>query len=602
MADYRPPLRDIDFVLDDLVDLDELCQLDPEAGVSPDDVKGLIAEYGRFVAEVFAPLNRIGDEVGSTYDPETRAVTTPPGYVEAYQQFVAGGWGAIPFPATYGGGALPWLVNIVNQELMSASNMGFATCPMLLQGAIDMLLHHGSEEQREVFLPKMVSGEWTGTMNLTESEAGSDVGALRTKAVRQDDGTYRITGQKIFITFGDHDLAENIIHLVLARTPDAPPGTKGISCFIVPKFLVNDDGSLGERNDAWCVSIEHKMGIRVSPTCVMSYGDAGEGAVGYLIGEENQGMRYMFTMMNNARLSVGLEGLAVAERAYQDALQYAQERRQGRAVGAAKGEASPIVEHADVRRMLMTMKAYIEAMRGLVYITAEAIDISTRHPDPGIREPKHELLELLIPVVKAWCTDLGSEVASLAIQVWGGMGYIEESGVAQHYRDARISAIYEGTNGIQAMDLVGRKLPMRGGGAVKDLLGMIAMLDPALSRAGDELEPIRTNLGEALTILADTTNWIVRHGVEDPLNALAGATPYLRMFGLTLGGWVMARRALAAADHLEAGTGDAEHMKAQIVTARFYCEQLLPGVKGLVSPVTSGYDTFFALTPEYLAN
>jgi len=439
-------------------------------------------------------------------------------------------------------------------------------------------------------------------MNLTETEAGSDVGALRTKAVPAGDGTYRITGQKIFITFGEHDLADNIIHLVLARTPDAPPGTKGISCFIVPKFLVNDDGSLGARNDAKCVSIEHKMGLKASPTCVMAYGDDGEGAIGYVIGEENQGMRYMFTMMNNARLSVGLEGLAIAERAYQDALQYAQERRQGRAVGAAKGEASPIIEHADVRRMLMTMKAYIEAMRGLVLITAEAVDVSTRHPDPGIREPKKELLDLLIPVVKAWCTDLGSDVSSLAIQVWGGMGYIEESGVAQHYRDARIAAIYEGTNGIQAMDLVGRKLPMRGGGAVKDLLGMIAMLDPALSRAGADLEPIRTNLAEALTTLADTTNWIMRHGVEDPLNALAGATPYLRMFGLTLGGWVMARRALAAAGHLEAGTGDAEQMTAQIVTARFYCEQLLPGVKGLVSPVTSGYETFFSISPEYLAN
>jgi hypothetical protein len=350
------------------------------------------------------------------------------------------------------------------------------------------------------------------------------------------------------------------------------------------------------------VSIEHKMGIRVSPTCVMSYGDGGEGAIGYLIGEENQGMRYMFTMMNNARLSVGLEGLAVAERAYQDALQYAQERRQGRAVGAAKGESSPIIEHADVRRMLLTMKAYIEAMRGLVYTAAEAVDVAARHPDPGIREPKQEMLDLLIPVVKAWCTDLGSEVASLAIQVWGGMGYVEESGVAQHYRDARISAIYEGTNGIQAMDLVGRKLPMRGGGAVTDLLSMIAMLDPALSRGGADLESIRTNLGEALTVLADTTNWIIRHGVEDPLNALAGATPYLRMFGLTLGGWVMARRALAASEHLAAGDGDAEHLRAQLTTARFYCEQLLPGVKGLAGPVTAGHETFFAISPEYLAN
>ena len=602
MAEYRPPIRDIDFVLDNLVDLDELCQLDEEAGVDPETIKGLIAENGRFVAEVIAPLNKVGDEIGAVHDPATGSVTTPPGFREAYEKYVAGGWGAIPFPPAYGGGGLPWVVGIAMQELISSANMAFSTCPLLIQGAIDMLLHHGSEEQRETYLRPMVEGRWTGTMNLTEPEAGSDVGALRTKAIPQGDGSYRISGQKIFITFGEHDMAENIIHLVLARTPDAPPGTKGISCFIVPKFLLDADGRPGERNDVKCVSIEHKMGIKGSPTCVMAFGDDSEGAVGFLIGEENQGMRYMFTMMNNARLSVGLEGLAIGERAYQDALQYAQERRQGRAVGAAKGESSLIIDHADVRRMLMTMKALVEAMRGLVYLTAEAVDMASRHPDDELRTFKQEELDLLIPVVKGWCTDMGIEVTSLAIQIYGGMGYIEEAGVAQHYRDARIAAIYEGTNGIQAMDLVGRKLPMRGGEVLKDFLTMVALMDPALTRGGEDLTAIRDQMGEAVTVLADTTSWVMRRGMEDPLNALAGATPYLRMFGLVAGGWVLSKSALAAHDHLEAGTGDPELMRAKIATARFYAENLLPQVKGLAGAVTAGPETLFAISPEYLGS
>ena len=383
MTEYVPPLRDIRFVLEQLVDLDGLSKLEPFAHADPDTVLGVIEESGRFMAEVVAPLNRVGDTAGSTLDGDG-TVTTPPGFKEAYRQYVEAGWGAVPFPAEYGGGGFPWLVGVVMQEMLTTANMAFSLCPLLTQGAIDMLPHHGSAEQQATYLPKMVTGEWTGTMNLTEPQAGSDVGAVRTKAVPAGDGTWRITGQKIFITFGEHDLADNIIHLVLARTPDAPPGTKGISCFIVPKFLVNDDGSLGERNDVRCVSIEHKMGIKASPTCVMSYGEAG-GAVGYLIGEENQGMRYMFTMMNNARLSVGLEGLALAERAYQDALRYAQERRQGRAAGAPAGEQSPIIEHPDVRRMLLTMKASIEAMRALIYTNAVSIDLARHHPDPAER-------------------------------------------------------------------------------------------------------------------------------------------------------------------------------------------------------------------------
>jgi 3-(methylthio)propanoyl-CoA dehydrogenase len=599
MAEYRPPYRDIFFTLDHLTDLDGLAELEPFAHVDVDTVKGIVEENGRFVAEVIAPLNRPGDLEGSVHDPSTNTVRTPQGFKEAYSQYVDAGWGGVPFPAEYGGGGFPWLLGIALQEIISSANMSFSMAPLLNQGAIDLLSHHGSEQQKEVYLRKMVTGEWTGTMNLTEPHAGSDVGALRTKAVRQPDGTYRISGTKIFITYGEHDMADNIVHLVLARTPDAPPGTKGISCFVVPKFLVDDEGELGERNDVACVSIEHKMGIKASPTCVMSYGE-NEGAVGYLIGEENQGMRYMFTMMNNARLSVGLEGLAIAERAYQDAYEYALERKQGRAPGAPAGEQSPIVEHPDVRRMLITMKSLIEAMRAVVYVCAEGVDVSTHHPDESVREAREELVDLLIPVAKAWSTDMGIEVTSLAIQILGGMGYIEESGVPQHFRDARITAIYEGTNGIQAMDLVGRKLPMRAGGAVEDFLGSVAAIDPLLEKGGDDLATVRSNLGEALATLADTTSWIMDQGMADPRNALAGATPYLRMFSLVTAGWLMARQALAAQSLLDEDDGD-EAARAKLVTARFFAEQVLPAVHGLASPVKAGFEDLYAVAPEALS-
>jgi alkylation response protein AidB-like acyl-CoA dehydrogenase len=604
MADYAPPLQDISFVLDHLVDLDELCQFEPFKHVDATTISDVVAEYGRFVAEVVAPLNRSGDEQGAVHDPATNAVTLPDGFVDAYRQYVEAGWGGVSFDPAYGGGGFPWLVGIVTQELLTSANVAFSMSPLLTQGAIEMLVHHGSEEQREVYLPRMVTGEWTGTMNLTEPQAGSDVGAVRTRAVPQGDGTYRITGTKIFITFGEHDEADNIIHLVLARLPDAPPGTKGISCFIVPKVLVRDDGSPGERNDVRCVSIEHKLGIKASPTCVMSYGDEG-GAVGYLIGEPNEGMRYMFTMMNNARLAVGLEGLAVSERAYQDAVAYARERRQGRAPGAPAGEPSLIIEHPDVRRMLLTMKALIEAMRAIVYVQAGSIDVANHHPDADIREYRRHQVELLTPIAKAWCTDMGVEVTSLAIQVFGGMGYIEESGVTQHFRDARIMPIYEGTNGIQAMDLVGRKLPLEGGGVVAEFLSQIAMLDPALLRAGEELAGVRSRLAEALTQLADTTNWIMRHGTADPRDALAGATPYLRMFSLVTAGWLMARSALAAQAALAEAGADGQvdpderaFLEAKVVTARFFCEQLLPQVGGLVSAVQAGHADLMAIPAD----
>jgi 3-(methylthio)propanoyl-CoA dehydrogenase len=594
MAEYIPPLHDIRFVLEQLVDLDGLSKLEAYAHADPETVLGVIEESGRFMAEVIAPLNPVGDAAGSTLDRDGN-VTTPPGFREAYRQYVEAGWGAVPFPGEFGGGGFPWLVAVVMQELMASASIAFSLCPLLTQGAIHMLEQHGSPAQQAAYLEKMVTGEWAGTMNLTEPQAGSDLGAVRTRAVPADDGTWRISGQKIFITFGEHDLAGNIIHLVLARVPHAPPGTRGISCFIVPKYLVNDDGSLGARNDLRCVSIEHKLGIHASPTCVMSYGDA-SGAIGYLIGEANQGMRYMFTMMNTARLSVGVQGLAIAERAYQDALRYAQERRQGRAIGARKGESSPIVEHPDVRRMLLTMKAYVEAMRALLYTNAVSIDLARHHHDLAEREARRELVELLTPVSKAWCTDLGVELASVGLQVHGGMGYVEETGVAQYLRDSRISPIYEGTNGIQAIDLVMRKVPMRGGGVVADLLAQMEALGPELDAAGQELAGIQSALATGVSVLREATDWILSRGPAEPNDVLAGATPYLRLSGLVIGGWLMARSALAASRLLRtAGGADAAFLRDKIATACFYAEQLLPQAAGLLPAVTAGAGPLFRI-------
>ncbi len=583
MADYVPPLRDIRFVLEHVVDLPSLSKLAAYQHADPETVFGVISEAGRFLAEVIAPLNRVGDTVGCSVDAGGQ-VATPPGFRDAYRQYVDAGWGAVPFDQEFGGGGFPWLVAIAVQEMMTSASMGFSLCPLLTQGAVDMLTQFGTPEMHATYLEKMVTGEWTGTMNLTEPEAGSDVGALRTRAVPHEDGTWRITGQKIFITFGEHDLADNIVHVVLARVPDAPPGTRGISCFVVPKYLVNPDGSLGARNDVRCVSIEHKLGIHASPTCVMSYGDSG-GAVGYLIGDANRGMRYMFTMMNTARLSVGLEGLAISERAYQDALRYAQQRRQGRHVDAAALESSPIVEHPDVRRMLLTMKASIEAMRGLLYTNAVSIDLARHHDDSDVRAARQELVDLLTPVCKAWCTDLGVTVTSLAIQVHGGMGYVEETGVAQHFRDSRIAPIYEGTNGIQAIDLVTRKLPMRGGRVVKDLLAQMDALDGELAGAGSGLGGIRAGLVIGVGTLRQATDWILGAAPED---ALAGATPYQTVFGLVAGGWLLARSALAAHRLLISGLGEQQFLADKIATAAFYCEELLPEVVGLVPAVTAG--------------
>ena len=583
MEPYVAPLDEIRFTLDRVVGLDHLLSASRFEGLDADTVHGAIAEAARFITEVFGPLNTIGDRQGTRL--VDGKVVTPDGWAEAYRKFVDAGWGALPFDTEFGGGGFPDLIGIVLQEMMVACNMSFSLCPLLTQGAIHALEEVADAELTEQYLSKLVTGEWTGTMNLTEPEAGSDVGALRTKAVPNGDGSWRITGNKIFITYGEHEMTDNIVHLVLARTPDAPPGTKGISCFLVPKYLVNADGSLGDHNDLSCVSLEHKMGLHASPTCVMSYGDGG-GATGWLLGNELDGMRVMFVMMNMARLSVGVQGLGIAERATQATVRYANERTQGQVPGGERGRSVAIVEHPDVRRMLWTMRAYTEAMRGLLYEAVAAYDLARHADDAEARAAAQELVDLLTPVAKSWSTDLGVEVASLAVQVYGGMGYVEETGVAQLLRDSRIAPIYEGTNGIQAMDLVGRKVPMRGGGAMTDFIARMRELDKELDAAGDELATIRAGLSGAIDDLDSATKWIFAHASQ-PLEVLAGASPYLRLMGVTVGGWMLARGALAAREWKSEG-GDASFCDMKLHTARFYAEQLLPQTKGLAPQVTAG--------------
>ena len=595
MSEYSPPLDDMKFALKEVVNVNSLSELPAFNEVGLEALDSLLDEASRFFNEVISPTNRTGDLEGSLLN-DDGSVSTPSGFREAYAQYVDAGWGAISFDPEYGGGGFPWLVGIAVTEMLTAANMALSLNPMLTQGSIHALTAHGDQEQKLAWLPKLITGEWAGTMNLTEPQAGSDVGALTTKAELQDDGTYKITGQKIYITWGEHDLTENIVHLVLARTPDAPPGTKGISLFIVPKFIINDDGSIGEENDIKCLSIEHKLGIHASPTCVLQFGDDG-GATGYIVGEENSGMRYMFTMMNQARLAVGLEGLAVADRAYQQALDYALERMQGRRADTPKGESVPIIDHPDVRRMLMTMKAYIEAMRCMIYLNAKSIDIAHHHPDEDERTRGHELTDLLTPLSKSWCTDLGNELTSLGIQIHGGMGFVEETGAAQHYRDIRIAGIYEGTNGIQAIDLVGRKLSMRKGDVVRELLLEINKTASELHSAN--LKGIARPLEDAVKDMQAATEWLIEKGGASTDDGLAGATPYLRMFGTTVGGWLLAKSALQAKKQIDEGN-DSEFLQAKIETAIFYAEQLLPQVSGLLPATVSGAQSLYAIKPERL--
>ena len=590
MSQYQPPLADIAFALEHVVGYPDIARLPGFEHADLGTVVELLEQCGEFMAEVVAPTNRQGDTQGSTLAPDA-TVVTPNGFKQAYHQYVEAGWGSVPLPEEFGGGGFPRTVGLVIQELMTSANMAFSLCPLLTQGAIEAVLHYGDEDMKNRYLPKMVSGEWTGTMNLTEPQAGSDVGALTTRAVKNDDGSYAITGQKIFITYGDHDMAEQIVHLVLARTPGAPEGTRGISCFIVPKFLVNDDGSVGARNSVETISLEHKMGIHASPTCVLSF----EGASGYLVGEENKGMRSMFVMMNSARLGVGVQGLAVAERAYQQSLAYAKERQQGRAVGA-EGPTSALIEFPDVRRMLMTQRAGISALRYLMLLDAGYVDLSTNHPDPAVRTRADEIVGILTPICKSFGTDMGNELTSLALQIHGGMGFVEETGAAQHVRDVRIAAIYEGTNGIQAADLVGRKLGIRSGASVLEFIATMREVEAELDNAGERFASIRQELVRQFDALQKATAWMLRNGLSDPNSVLSGSSPYLRMWGLCTSAWMLARAAVAAA-----GTDDAELAESQLVLARFYAEQILPQSAGLLGAATAGSTDLFALDAQQLA-
>ena len=576
---YRAPLADIGSALKYAAPLLPAIEQGLFGELGGEDIEAIVAEAGRFAAEVIAPLNRIGDTYGTPF--KDGVVTTAPGWKEAYRAWRLAGWNAVTAPLEWGGQSLPQIVNAACTEMWHAASVGFANGPMLTMAAIDALNAHGSDSLKRIYLEKLVSGEWMGTMQLTEPQAGSDVGALRTRADRAGDGSCRIKGQKIFITFGEHDFTENIIHFVLARLPDAPPGTRGISLFLVPKFLVNADGSLGPRNDVRAHSIEHKLGIHGSPTCTMIFGDGG-GATAFLIGEENAGMACMFTMMNRARLAVGLQGVGIAECATQQALAYARERRQGRTSGTDPSQSAPIIAHPDVRRMLLTMRAATQAARAICYATALAIDRSERESDAAVRQQAHAQASLLTPVAKAFSTDIGNEVASLGIQVHGGMGYIEETGAAQLFRDARIAAIYEGTNGIQAIDLVTRKLPLGDGAAVnshiEDLRGVVGALD-ASNDPGFGWTAVR--LGDAVESLARTTNWLMARLAKEPEAVLAGASPYLRLFGFATGGCLLAKKALAA---LRLG----EDASARLATTRFFAENIAVGAAALERTVVEG--------------
>jgi alkylation response protein AidB-like acyl-CoA dehydrogenase len=598
MSEYRAPIKDALFTLRHIGEIDQLAATELYAHADPETVASVLEEQGRFMQEVFGPTNAIGDTVGLKWTPE--GVETPEEFKPAYAKFVQAGWQGLNAHVEYGGAGFPEAVQACALEFSTAANGALTMAPGLTTGAIELLQEWGTEEQKEVYLRKLVTGEWTGTMNLTEPQAGSDVGLSTTKAVPVGDGTYKITGTKIFISFGEHDMAENIIHLVLARLPEAPAGTKGISLFIVPKFFVNDDGTPGERNDVRCVSIEHKMGIHASPTCVMSYGDEG-GAIGYLVGEEHRGMRAMFTMMNSARIAVGVQGVAIGDAAYQKALTYSTERIQGSEIGGSTPGPVAIIQHPDVRRMLLFMKSHIEAMRALIVYNAAAIDLS-RALEGDAAESWREVAELLTPVTKAWCTDVGMEVTSTAVQVFGGMGFIEEAGVSQHFRDMRIAPIYEGTNGIQAMDLVGRKLAMRMGGVVTDHMDRIRATVAELAEAGAEFDSMRAELSASVETLAEVTNWIMTNGLADPVEALAGATPYLRIFGIVTGGWLLARQALAAQAELNGGSEDKGYLSAKITTARYYAEQHLPQAAGLVPMVQAGSKVLYDVDASTLAS
>ncbi|MFN4341667.1 MAG: acyl-CoA dehydrogenase [Azonexus sp.] len=586
MSDYRAPIKDMRFVMDEIAGFRQLSQIPAYAEATPDMADAILEEAAKFTREVLAPLNRVGDTQGCTWTPE--GVITPDGWKEAYNAFREAGWSGITLPTEYGGQGLPNTLGIAVQEMVCSANLGFSLGPLLTSGAVEALLTCASDELKAIYLEKMVAGEWTGTMNLTEPQAGSDLALIRSRAEPQADGTYKIFGQKIFISYGDHDMTDNIVHLVLARLPDAPAGVKGISMFLVPKFLVNADGSLGARNDAHCVSIEHKVGIHASATCVMAYGDHG-GAVGYLLGEPNRGLEYMFIMMNAARLGVGVQGIALGERAFQRALAYARDRKQGR--DALTGEALVTIDkHPDVRRMLLLMKSRVEACRAMAYYTASLLDrVHAGGADAEQQQRDLYLAEFMIPLVKGGGTEMAIDVTSLGIQVHGGMGFIEETGAAQHWRDSRITTIYEGTTGIQANDLLFRKLLRDQGATAKVVFGEVHGVVKALAASGKpELMAIGLKLGNALKAWTGATEWLAANVRSNLSGVLTAAVPYLHLAVTVTGGWLMAKSALAAAAHLDQGEGDLPFYRGKMVSARFYADQMLPQAASYAEIVMAG--------------
>ena len=595
MSDYIAPVKDMRFVMDEIVGLDAIAALPGYEEATPDMADAILEEAAKFASGVLAPLNWIGDTQGCKLGPE--GVVTADGWKEAYKAFCDAGWNGLASPTAHGGQGLPETIGIAVKEMASAANLSFSLGPLLTAGAVAALLTCASDELKAIYLEKMISGEWTGTMNLTEPNAGSDLALIRSRAEPQADGSYRVFGQKIFITYGDHDMTDNIVHLVLARLPDAPAGVRGISLFLVPKFLVNADGSLGERNDAYCVSIEHKLGIHASPTCVMAFGDKG-GAVGYLLGEANRGLEYMFIMMNEARMGVGLQGVALGERAYQQALGYARERKQGR--DAVTGEALVTIDkHPDVRRMLMLMKSRVEACRAVTYFTAGLLDRAHAGTDPEQKKRDLFLAELLIPVVKGGGTEMAVEVTSLGIQVHGGMGFIEETGAAQHFRDSRITTIYEGTTAIQANDLIGRKIARENGATVGAVVQMMRAVEAEVGGVQDEaFAAIARALGNGIAALEEAVAYLLATYSRDIKAASVGSVPFLKLLGIVAGGWQMARAALVARGKLEAGEGDAGFYKAKIVTARFYADHVLAQAGGLAYTVVNGAPGALELTEE----
>jgi len=592
---YNAPLKDMQFVLTELANLAEINALPGCEDATPDTVEAVLEENAKFCRDVIAPLNRVGDKDPSYWKDGT--VTTTKGFREAFKAYAEAGWQGVQHPQDFGGQGLPKLVATPCMEMLHGANLSFALVALLSDGAIEALLTAGSDAQKARFLEPLVSGRWTGTMNLTEPQAGSDLAAVRTRAEPQGDGTYKLFGTKIYITYGDHDMTENIVHLVLARTPDAPPGVKGISLFIVPKFMINDDGSLGARNDVACVSIEHKLGIKASPTAVLQFGDNG-GAVGTLVGEENRGLEYMFIMMNAARFGVGIQGVGLAEHAYQGAVAFAKDRVQSRDVAGSSGPVT-IVHHPDVRRMLMSMRSQTEAARALAYVGAALSDLAHHHPDEATRTANLAIYEYLVPVIKGWATEMSEQVARDGVQVHGGMGFIEETGAAQHYRDAKILTIYEGTTAIQANDLVGRKTVRDGGAVAKALIAQIRDVERQLGEAQNaDFTAIAQRLQEGSAALEQVVEYVVANIKTDVKAVFAGSVTYLKLAGIVLGGWQMARAALAAQKRLDAGEGDAAFYRAKIGTARFFADHILSQAPGLRTSIVDGAAGVLALEIE----